>query len=349
MPSVPAGGVILVTGANGYLGSVTSQVFIRHGYRVRGTVRSITSCAWMKSFFGPKFELVEVPDLDSPGSLDVALRGVDGIAHIAMNLNFDINNSALVDDTIKSWLQLLESAAKEPSVKSVVVTSSQAACILPTTGMPYEINSSTYNTTSIDLAAKPWDGQGDPFARRLHVYGAAKARGEQACFSWVRKHKPAFDFNTVLPDVIFGAPVSPENLGFRSSAGIFQSFLKGQPHALFIFPSQWYVDVEDAALLHLAALTLDDVHNERLLGFAGQYSWTQILEILHRRFPQLSDVPQLVDEPAVDCGKVDNVRSLEVLMRLKGDGFTSLEETIVKAVNAIIENDASSATLAPRH
>ncbi|KAJ2983112.1 hypothetical protein NQ176_g930 [Zarea fungicola] len=340
MPSVPAGGVIVVTGVNGYLGSVASQVFIKHGYRVRGTVRSVASYGWMKSFFGPKFELVEVPDLESPGALDAAIRGVDGIAHIAMNLNFDMNDAALADKTVKSHLQLLESAAKEPSVKSVVVTSSQAACILPTTGTPYEINSDTYNTTSIDLAAKPWNGEGDPFARRLHVYGAAKARGEQACFEWVREHKPAFDFNTVLPDVIFGAPVSPEKLGFRSSAAIFQSFVKGQPHALFIFPSQWYVDVEDAALLHLAALTLDDVRNERLLGFAGQYSWTQIVEILHRRFPQLSTVPASVDEPAVDCGRVDNSRSLEVLTRLKGDGFTSLEETIVKAVNAIIENDA---------
>ncbi|ORX75806.1 NAD dependent epimerase/dehydratase family protein [Basidiobolus meristosporus CBS 931.73] len=60
MTSVPPGGLILVTGANGYIASVTTQVFLQHGYRVRGTLRSVVSNTWMKAYFGPRFKLVEL-------------------------------------------------------------------------------------------------------------------------------------------------------------------------------------------------------------------------------------------------------------------------------------------------
>ncbi|KAH7034519.1 uncharacterized protein B0I36DRAFT_360034 [Microdochium trichocladiopsis] len=59
MSSVPPGGLLLDTGANGYLASVTIQVFLQHGYRFLGTVCSAQPNAWMKAYFGSKFELVE--------------------------------------------------------------------------------------------------------------------------------------------------------------------------------------------------------------------------------------------------------------------------------------------------
>lgn len=60
--SVPPGGRILLTGANGYLASVTISLFLERGYSVRGTVRSVAAHAWMKTYFGERFELVEVPN-----------------------------------------------------------------------------------------------------------------------------------------------------------------------------------------------------------------------------------------------------------------------------------------------
>ncbi|KAF5563470.1 aldehyde reductase II [Fusarium napiforme] len=299
MSSVPPGGLILITGADGYIASVAVQVFLQRGYHVRGTVRSITANAWMKAFFGSNFELVEVPDISTPGAFDEALQG----------------NQGVIDVTINSNLYLLESAAKVLSVKSVVITSSLAACALPTAGEPYKIDATTWNTDAIDKTSEPWGGQGNPRWHGIALYGAAKARSEQAAFSWVREHKPSLSFNTVVPNVNFGIAISPENMSYRSSAAVIDGIVKGYPDSPSILPSQWYVDVEDTALLHLAALTLGDVNNERLLAFGGRYCWTVILEILHRRFPGkvlLKDVK----ESAVDAGEVDNKRSADVLRKM---------------------------------
>ncbi|KAF5717021.1 NAD dependent epimerase dehydratase family [Fusarium globosum] len=313
MSSVPSGGLILITGANGYIASVTVHVFLQRGYRVRGTARSITANAWMKPFFGPNFELVEVPDISTPGAFDKALQA----------------------------------AARVPSVKSVVITSSLAACALPTTGEPYKIDTETWNTDAIDKTAEPWDGQGNPRWHGIVLYGAAKARSEQAAFAWVHEHKPSFSFNTIVPNVNFGIAISPENMSYRSSAAVIDAVVKGYPDAPSILPSQWYVDVEDTALLHLAALTLDDVNNERLLAFGGRYCWTVILEILHRRFPG-KVLLKNVKESAVDAGEVDNKRSAEVLRKMgKLEGFTGLEQTLVKAVKTILENKGKNVPKTP--
>ncbi|KAL7782939.1 NAD dependent epimerase/dehydratase family protein [Trichoderma ceciliae] len=307
MSSVPPGGLILVTGANGYIASVAIQLFLQRGYCVRGTVRSVSSNAWMTAYFGPKFELVEVPDIYSPGAFDEVLKGVDGVAHIAMNLNMDPQNHGIIEKTIQSNLQVLEAAAKEPTVKSVVITSSLAACALPTTGTPYKINSTTWNTAAIEQTAKPWNLEGNPRWHGIVLYGASKARSEQEAFAWVREHKPAFSFNTVVPNVNFGMAVSPENMGYRSTSAVLDAVVKGYPAAPSILPPQWYVDVEDTALLHLGALTLDDVRDERLLAFE---------EDTHgRRF-------------LISC--------------IGAEGFTSLEDTLVKALETIVQNQTKN-------
>lgn len=72
------------------------------------------------------------------------------------------------------------------------------------------------------------------------------------------------------------------------------------------------------------------------LLFAGQYGWTQILEILHRRFPGRIGLKAL---PTDGQEVVDNRRSIEVLKLMgKKEGFTSLEGTLVKAMETIFEN-----------
>ncbi|GFF56611.1 NAD(P)-binding protein [Aspergillus udagawae] len=67
---VPPGGLVLVTGVTGFIGSYIANGLLELGYRVRGTVRS-------------NFEAVIVPDQNAPGVWDAVLKDVDGIAHVA--------------------------------------------------------------------------------------------------------------------------------------------------------------------------------------------------------------------------------------------------------------------------
>lgn len=86
---IPKGETILVTGANGYIGSHVVDVLLEQGYKVRGTVRN--EKPWLNKLFDErhgrgKFETVIVPSLNAPGAYDEAVKGVAGIAHVVRSM-----------------------------------------------------------------------------------------------------------------------------------------------------------------------------------------------------------------------------------------------------------------------
>ncbi|CAH0045240.1 unnamed protein product [Clonostachys solani] len=339
MSFVPPGGLVLVTGANGYIASVTVKTLLEAGYSVRGTVRSISKHRPLLDYFGPKFSLVEVPEIAADNAFGKAVLGVDGIAHVAANTQFGAG-LALISQNVKSFINILEAAAKEPQIKRVVITSAQGACASCQPGIPYEINQSTWNKKSIEAANTPFDGK-DPLKYSLAVFSAAKTLAEQSAFDWVREHKPHFFLNSVVPAVNIGKVPAIEHLGFGSSGALIDSIVRGSAIGATIIPSQWFVNTEDTALLHLAALTLEEVQNERILAFSAPYSWMQMIEILHRRFPERNaTMLQSVDEPETDRGVVDNTRSVELLNRMGRPGFRNLEETLVAGMESVLEAES---------
>lgn len=77
---LPTGSLVLVTGANGYIGSHIDDQLLKAGYRVRGTVRDLEKSAWVTELFDArhgkgKFELVKVADFTKNCCLDEAIKG----------------------------------------------------------------------------------------------------------------------------------------------------------------------------------------------------------------------------------------------------------------------------------
>lgn len=88
--AIHPGARILVTGANGYIGSHIVDVLLSLGYLVRGTVRA--EKPWLHELFGSKygpgkFETVVVPELNDKEALIRILSDVSGIAHVVRTVN----------------------------------------------------------------------------------------------------------------------------------------------------------------------------------------------------------------------------------------------------------------------
>ncbi len=71
--TIPRNSLVVVTGANGYIGSHVVDQLLLSGYRVRGTCRNSVRSSWTVKYFSEKygdgkFELAEVPDMGAAGA-----------------------------------------------------------------------------------------------------------------------------------------------------------------------------------------------------------------------------------------------------------------------------------------
>lgn len=141
---------ILVTGANGFIGSHVVDVLLSLGYIVRGTVRS--EKPWLNELFeskygAGKFETVNLPTLDDKDALAAVLDSVSGIVHVvcqidhlpgcceALTLEIQASDTSFSPDpniinyVVAATEAVLEAAAQVPSIKRVVLTSSSVAAV----------------------------------------------------------------------------------------------------------------------------------------------------------------------------------------------------------------------------
>jgi uncharacterized protein YbjT (DUF2867 family) len=82
---LPAGSWVVVTGANGFIGSQVVNTILQLGYRVRGTVRSPKP--WLDALFESKFgqgvyESYILPDFNDIELLDKCFEGTSGVVHV---------------------------------------------------------------------------------------------------------------------------------------------------------------------------------------------------------------------------------------------------------------------------
>ena len=94
MPALPSANpnpTILITGANGYIGSWAVKTALERGYSVRAVVRAESKSLPLRELFGKhveegKLEFKYVEDLTKDGAYDEVVKDVDAILHIASPL-----------------------------------------------------------------------------------------------------------------------------------------------------------------------------------------------------------------------------------------------------------------------
>lgn len=330
MPFLEPGDLVLVTGANGYIGGIIIQKLLDAGFKVRGTVRDISASKneWLQPHYGPNFSLVQVPDVAAPHAFDEAIIGVHGVCHTAASLIMHPDPEKTIRPEINGVIGVLEAAATQDTVKRVVYTSSSAAVLSDDmrNGHAYHIDQNSWNEEAKAAWTLPITSD---FSRGFLNYSAKKLEGEQRAFQWMKDNKPKFEFNSVIPNVNIGTMLRPDITGFISVGGLLKMLWEGESAFTAMLPPQWYVDVEDDALLHVAALTQPDVVSERLFAMAGRFTWNEILGIFRNQAPEKKFIDDI--EEVADNGTVANERSVELLKRLgKKEGFTSLEDAVKK-------------------
>lgn len=137
-----------------------------------------------------KFELTEVHEMADPGAFDDAVMGASGLIHVATPGMQSYDPNEAIATVVNGALNALEAAAKEGSVKRVVLTSSSTAAASPKPNVHFIIDENTWNEEAVKAAWAPPPYEGEQ--RKLDVYSASKTQSEQAAWKWVKENHSLF-------------------------------------------------------------------------------------------------------------------------------------------------------------
>ena len=108
-----------------------------------------------------------------------------------------------------------------------------------------------------------------------------------------------------------------------------------QPLTLCNVISEWFVNPEDTALLHLAAATFPTLVDSRIWAVSSTFTWNEILALLRKIDPTRSQIPSDLPDGGKDLSTIDNSRGTEILLALGRKGWMGLEESLRENVEGL--------------
>ncbi len=120
---------VLVTGADGFIGSHLTENLLEKGYDVKAFTmyNSFNTWGWLDSLPKEKLEQIEIfcGDVRDPNGVREAMKGVDAVFHLAalIAIPFSYHSpDSYVDTNIKGTLNILQ-AARELETERILITS----------------------------------------------------------------------------------------------------------------------------------------------------------------------------------------------------------------------------------
>ncbi|KZV94789.1 NAD(P)-binding protein [Exidia glandulosa HHB12029] len=272
MPSIQPPAVVLVTGANGFIGSWVVRRLLESGFVVHAAVRSSAKAQEIIPLFPKECEdgrlhFVIIPDISTPGTFDEAVKNVEAIVHTASpcvpEVNATVNDPEYLNrPAIEGTIGLLKSVRDHSArVKRVVITGSAVAATLPSSVPSIgAVHIDIFNDYVVDLVDKK--GPNAPFAMQ---YAAAKTRSEKAVWEFVRLNTNLrFDVVMLLPPWVIGPElVKKTRIGDLNASNQRMLARFTQPQTFGDNAGTW-VDIRVTAQAHVNALIIAEVGNMRL-------------------------------------------------------------------------------------
>ncbi|KAK0745740.1 hypothetical protein B0T18DRAFT_410084 [Schizothecium vesticola] len=341
----PSEQTLLITGANSYVAAHIINVALKKGYHVRGTVRSESSTAGVRSKFPTYADQLSfgiVPDITKPELFEAAFSGttkpITGVINVASPfvLKADDNRRDLLEPAVGGAVAILEATKRYgPNVRRVVNTSSFAAILdLGKGARPgYTYSEADWNPMTYDEAA---------VADGTTAYCASKGLAEKAMWEWLAEKKPNFSLVTINPPWVFG----PHLGGIRDVKHLNES-----SHALFSIIGAKYVppvdfagfaDVRVVAEAHVAAFEKEEVAGQRFL-VGSHFDYQTVVDEVRKGIPELAD-----KLPEGTPGKVPETYGLDGSKAEKALGvkYISLGQSMVDSYRQFLEADRSLASAA---
>jgi nucleoside-diphosphate-sugar epimerase len=300
---------VCVTGAAGFIASHVIIDLLEDGHVVHATVRDLgddTKRAHLdvlEERYPGKLQCFEA-DLLEPGSIDVAVKGTQNV---------------------------LDSVARTPSVKRIVMTSSIAAV------MSYDQQDRTYTEddwcTSDDIGLDP--------------YGMGKTQSERLLWQFVDEHADRVQAVAINPSVVIGPPLAKHHI--RSSLSFIRD-LVGWSYPACAPMRLHLVDVGDVSKGHVRALTSNEAVGQRIIFSDRQKSILEISKVLSRQYKTpMRELPRLILYIAAYLDKRFSLRLARASanlhyefgsnrpMELLGIDLRNTEESILEAAETMVE------------
>jgi len=342
---------VLLTGANGFIGSHILFQLLDRGFNVRCTVRSQAKGDKIIADFSSlasQIDIAVVPDIIALNAYVHAVQSeppFDAVIHTASPFLYGHveSNLEFLDPAIKGTLGLLKAVKDHaPKVKRVVYTGSCASIIdytLLSSDPPKLYDERDWNPITWDKAIH---------GNQSEAYRASKKFAEQAAWKFIEEEKPSFDLVSLCPPATFGplrhSITTIKDLNESNSRFWKYCCQSSKDAPMPYMPVHTYTDVRDLARAHVQAITVPEAGNERFIVCARQFSFQEICDILRDNFSDLDDRTPIgkpgtssLPHGAYDC---DNSKVRKIL----GVEFRSLKDTVTELAKQLLDIEKGANT-----
>jgi nucleoside-diphosphate-sugar epimerase len=277
---------VLVTGANGFIGSYIVSALLGRGYRVHACVRDKSEEVKVNHLLEmprarDNLKLFSIGDLRNASenhSFDIPMTGCDMVVHAATPLGFNAPGDPIESIFLPAMIstrELLKSIERHKrSVQKLILTSSMSA-IAPIPEPPVK-NETHWSDPEEQKKRGSW-------------YGATKTEQEILVQEWVKQSKIAkripneFQFVSICPTEVLGPPLNTKVpvSGSMASLKTWCSTLGKSPVPN---DSLSLVHVEDCADFHVKALE-DPKACGRYICLVESWHWNDILKTIQSHIP----------------------------------------------------------------
>ncbi|KAK8474835.1 hypothetical protein V6N11_069637 [Hibiscus sabdariffa] len=314
------GKTVCVTGASGYIASWLVKLLLLRGYTVKASVRDPNDPRKTQHLLAlegadSRLKLLKANLLEE-GSFDTVVEGCEGVFHTASPFYHDVVDpqAELIDPAVKGTQNVLNSCAKTPSVKRVVLTSSIAA-------VAYDRKPRTPDV----VVDENWFSDPDYCESSKLWYTLSKTMAEDS--AWKFSKAKGIDMVTINPAMVIGPLLQPT---LNTSAAAILNLIKGA--STFPNASFGWINVKDVANAHIQAFEIPSASGRYCL-VERVVHYSEIVNILRDLYPSL----QLPEKCADDKPYVPTYQVSKEKAKTLGVEFIPMDVSLKETVESLKE------------